>query len=323
MEFHSVLIIGGSGFIGHHIVDKLALTDWRVMVPTRHYDNAKDLLQLPPVDDVIEADVHDEAALDRLVPGNQAVINLVGILHGTQSKSGERYGPEFAKAHVELPRKIVAACARHGVHRYLHMSALGADKHAPSMYLRSKADGEEAAFSNPAVATTVFRPSVVFGAEDHFLNLFANLQKYFPLLLLGSADARFQPVFVEDVARAFVHALQDESTIGKIVELAGPKVYTLRELVRLAGIFSGHPRPVIALPEPLARLQAALLEHMPGEPLMTRDNFDSMKVDNVTSNSMLEAFGIEPTALEEVAPSYLQGRRPHEHVDTVHLNRPR
>lgn len=319
MAFHSVLVIGGSGFIGSHIIAKLALTDWRAIVPTRHYDHAKDLLLVPSMDDVVEADVHDEAALDRLIPGNDAVINLVGILHDSTVRSGERYGSEFARTHVDLPRKIVAACARHGVRRYLHMSALGADKDAPSMYLRSKADGEAAALSNPAVGVTIFRPSVVFGERDHFLNLFASLAKRFAVLPVAAADAKFQPVFVEDVAQAFVHALNDKTTIGKVFELAGPKIYTLRELVRFAGVFSGHPRPVIALPDALARLEAALLEHMSDQPLMSRDNLDSMKVDNVATTSMKDTLGIEPTALEEVAPSYLQGDRPHTHVDAVHV----
>ncbi|HJV54234.1 MAG TPA: complex I NDUFA9 subunit family protein [Noviherbaspirillum sp.] len=323
MAFHSVLVIGGSGFIGSHIIAKLAQTDWRAIVPTRHFDHAKDLLLVPSVDDVVEADVHDEAVLDRLIPGNNAVINLVGILHDPTAKSGERYGSEFARAHVELPRKIVAACARHGVQRYLHMSALGADRNAPSMYLRSKADGEEAAHSNPAVQATIFRPSVVFGERDHFLNLFASLARRFPVLPVAAADARFQPVFVEDVAQAFIYALIDKTAAGKTYELAGPKVYTLRELVKLAGEFSGHPRPVMALPDALARLEATLLEHTSDHPLMSRDNLDSMKVDNVAATSMRDTLGIEPTALEEVAPSYLQGERPHEHVETVHVEAPR
>lgn len=323
MAFHSVLVIGGSGFIGSHIIAKLALTDWRAIVPTRHFDHAKDLLLVPSMDDVIEADVHDEATLDRLVPGNTAVINLVGILHDPTARSGEAYGREFARAHVDLPRKIVTACARHGVQHYLHMSALGADKNAPSMYLRSKADGEEAALSNPAVGVTIFRPSVVFGEHDHFLNLFASLAKHFPVLPVAAADAKFQPVYVEDVAQAFVHALNEKTTIGKIYELAGPTVYTLRELVKLAGAFSGHPRPVVGLPPVLARLEAALLEHMSTQPLMSRDNLDSMKVDNVATTSMKNTLGIEPTALEEVAPAYLHGDRPHEHVATMHVRAPR
>lgn len=315
MDYHSVLVIGGSGFIGSHIVAKLAQTDWRVVVPTRHYENARHLLELPEVEDVIEADVHDDATLNRLIHGHTAVINLVGILH---SRWGNPYGPDFAKAHVELPKRIVAACVANGVHRYLHMSALGADRNGPSMYLRSKADGEAMAFSNPALATTVFRPAVVFGDQDRFLNMFARLEKFLPMMLLARADAKFQPVYVEDVAQAFVHALLNDRTIGKVYELAGPKVYTLRELVKLAGIYTGHPRPVIGLPDPLARLQALIMEHMPGGPLITRDNLDSMKVDNVATGPIDPELGITPTELEAVAPYYLTGQKPHAGVEAVH-----
>lgn len=318
MEYRSILVIGGSGFIGSHIIAKLEGGDCHVTVPTRRASHAQHLLLLYAVENVVEADVHDDATLDRLVQGKDAVINLVGILHGKPGPAGSSYGPEFARAHVELPRRIVAACAKHGVHRLLHMSALGADKNAPSMYLRSKADGEEAAMSNPAVGTTVFRPSVVFGDKDHFLNTFAFLQRMMPVMLLAGAEARFQPVFVEDVAQAYVNALHDDRTIGKVYELAGPTIYTLAELVRLSGEYTGHRRPVIGMPESVARLQAFFLEHLPGDPLMTRDNLDSMKVDNVAHGPIAPELGIVPTALEAVAPYYLQDGRPHSGVDPQH-----
>lgn len=315
MDYRSILVLGGSGFIGSHLLAKLAVTDCSVTVPTRHYEQSRHLLLLPAVD-LVEADIHDDRQLAELVAGKDLVINLVGILHG---RRGTPYGPEFARAHVELPRRLVAACAAHGVHRYLHMSALGADRNAPSMYLRSKADGEAAAFSDPALAVTVFRPSVVFGDNDHFFNLFASLQKWLPVMPLAGADAKFQPVYVEDVAQAFVNALHTEHSIGKAYELVGPTVYTLRELVHLAGLYAGHERPVVGLPDGLARLQAFLMEHLPGEPMITRDNLDSMKVDNVASGTAMEELGIEPTALEAVAPYYLQGMRPHGHVDSMHV----
>lgn len=304
MSFHSVLVLGGSGFIGGHVVAKLAETDWRVVVVTRHYEHAKHLLEVPTVEDVIEADIHHDETLRSLLRGQNAIINLVGILH---SHPGTPYGPEFAKAHVELPRRIVAAAAKMGVHRYLHMSALGARLDAPSMYLRSKAAGEGAAFAEPSVATTAFRPSVVFGEGDHFLNMFAKLEKFLPVVPLARPGAKFQPVFVEDVARAFVNALLDPRTIGRVYELAGPNVYTLRELVRMAGVYSGHPRPVIGLPDAFARMQAMVLEHLPGEPLMTRDNLDSMSVDNVAMAPIAPELGIVPTPLEAIAPYYLSG----------------
>jgi uncharacterized protein YbjT (DUF2867 family) len=314
MAYPSVVVIGGSGFIGSRVVGELSASGRFVLVPTRRYEHARHLLVYPTVE-VVEADVHDAATLRRLFEHRHAVVNLVGILHSRTGPRGSLYGPDFARQHVELPKKIVTACAASGIRRYLHMSALGADKTAPSMYLRSKADGEAAACSEPAVNTTIFRPSVVFGEEDHFLNLFAKLQKFLPLMLLGGADAKFQPVYVGDVAKAFARALDNDISdklIGAVVELVGPRIYTLRELVKLAGWYAGHPRPVIGLPAPLARLQAMLLEHMPGGPLMSRDNLDSMKTDNVATMPPHSELGITPTYLEAVAQHYLGlSRVPH------------
>jgi NADH dehydrogenase len=295
-----VLVLGGTGFIGSRLVAHLAAQGRSVIVPTRRALHARHLIVLPCVD-AVEADVHDEATLLQLMAGVDAVINLVGVLHSRRGASGSDYGPEFARAHVELPRKVVAACSRAGVHRYLHMSALGASPKGPSMYQRSKAAGEAAALSNPALAVTIFRPSVVFGEGDNFLNLFARLQRLLPIMMLGGAGARFQPVYVEDVVEAYTNALEDRGTVGRIIELVGPRVYTLRELVHLAGRYSGHPRPVIGLPPALARLQAWFLEHAPGGPLISRDNLDSMRVDNVASPGTVPM----PTSPEDVAPFYL------------------
>jgi NADH dehydrogenase len=300
-----VLVLGGSGFIGRHLVARLGVDGCRIIVPTRRFEHARDLLVVPGVEDVVEADVHDDAALNRLVEGKDAVINLVGVLHSRPASDNQKYGPDFARAHVELPRRVVAACAAHGVRRYLHMSALGADPNGPSMYLRSKGDGEAAARSNFAVTTTVFRPSVVFGEDDHFLNLFARMQKHFPVIPLACADAKFQPVYVHDVVHAFAASLNNIRTFGKTYPLVGPRVYTLRELVRLAGEYSGHPRPIVELPPMPARMQAWMFEHLPGEPLMSRDNLDSMRLDSVSDQPMASELGIMPTALEMSAPNWL------------------
>ena len=295
-----VLVLGGSGFIGSRLVAQLAAQGRSIVLPTRRAIHARHLIMLPSVE-VVEADIHDEATLARLVHGVDAVINLVGVLHSRRGKSGTPYGPDFERAHVALPQKLAAACAKAGVHRSLHMSALGASANGPSMYLRSKAAGEAAALSQPSLAVTIFRPSVVFGEGDSFLNLFASLQKFLPVVALGGADARFQPVYVEDVVHAFVTALEDRASFGRVVELVGPRVYTLRELVQLAGRYSGHPRPVFGMPPALARMQAWFLEHAPGGPLMSRDNLDSMRADNVGSPGTVPM----PTAPEDVAPFYL------------------
>jgi len=294
-----VTLIGGSGFVGRHIARTLAAEGVRVIVPTRNRERAKDELIVLPTADVVAADVHSPADLERVLAGSDAAINLVGILH-------ESRRARFATVHAELPVKIAQACRRVGIARLLHMSALGADPNAPSAYQRSKAEGEarlmEAA--GDALAVTVFRPSVIFGAGDSFLTLFARLQRFLPLVLLGSPRARFQPVWVEDVARAFAVALPEPLTFGQRYELCGPTVYTLRELVALAGRASGHPRPIIGLGRTLSYLQALALEWSPVK-VLTRDNLRSMTVDNVCACGWPEVLGAGPASLETIAPAYL------------------
>jgi uncharacterized protein YbjT (DUF2867 family) len=310
---NNILVIGGSGFVGRHIVARLVDRGCRVTVPTRRRARARHLILLPTVD-VVECNVNDDRTLDTLLRDHDAVINLVGILQGSR---GTPYGPEFARAHVELPKRVVAGCTRLGIRRYLHMSALGADSKGPSMYQRSKGDGE-AAVRSSALDWTIFRPSVIFGPDDRFLNTFATLAKFFPVLPIGGVDVKFQPVWVGDVAAAFVNALDNRETYGKTYELAGPAVYTLRQLVEFAAAASGHPRPVVALPDGMARLQARLMELAPGEPLMSRDNLDSMKVDNVASRQPYvpaPELGIVPTALEAEAPAYLAGLTVRSRLD--------
>jgi len=253
----------------------------------------------------VQADIREPVTLERLLARCDAAINLVGVL---QSRNGQPYGPAFAAAHVELPKRLVAACLAAKVPRLVHMSALKAAADAPSQYLRSKADGEAAIVAARAqLATTIFRPSVVFGPEDQFLNLFARLQRVLPVLFLASPDAQFQPVYVGDVAEAFVRALDEDESHGKAYDLVGPKVYRLRELVAYAGQVSGHPRPIVGLGDRLSYLQAWLMELAPGK-LMSRDNYHSMKLPN-TSEAKLP-FGIHATPLEAVAPVYLKGLSP-------------
>jgi NADH dehydrogenase len=311
---NKILVIGGAGFVGRHIVARLVDRGLRVTVPTRHRARAGHLILLPTVE-VVESDVSSDDALDLLLRDHDAVINLVGILQGSR---GTPYGREFARAHVELPKRIVAGCTRQGIGRYLHMSALGADPKGPSMYQRSKGDGE-AAVRASSLDWTIFQPSVIFGPEDRFLNTFASLAKVFPVLPIGGADVRFQPVWIGDVAQAFVNALDNRATYRKSYELVGPRVYTLRELVQFAAAASGRPRPVLALPGGIAQVQARMMELAPGEPLMSRDNLDSMKVDNIASRQPYvpaPELGITPTAMEAEAPRYLSGQTVRTRLDS-------
>lgn len=314
-----VLVVGGTGFVGTQVCRKLLSQAWQVTVPTRSRSHAAHLHALAGLT-LLEIDVHDEAALMRAVAGHDAVVNLVAILHGDQAA--------FDQVHVALPQKLARACRAAGVRRVVHISALGADAQnpgsAPSMYLRSKGQGEAVlieaagAGSHAAFDLTILRPSVIFGAQDKFLNVFAKLQKVLPFMPLAGADARFQPVWVDDVASAVALSLAQEDAAvtpsaakPKIIEACGPEVFTLKQLVQLAaqlsGVRGGRGRPVMALPLWLGHVQAALMALAPGEPVMSHDNLDSMKVDNVASGKVpgLQSLGITPAALRPIAQDYL------------------
>jgi len=295
MAVESVLIVGGSGFVGRHVVNRLVEDGHKVVVPTRRQSNANEIKLLPTVS-IVECDVNRPPDLQRLVERSTAVINLVGILNESGSNT-------FARAHVELPRKLVAACAAARMRRFVHVSALNADPAGPSGYLRSKGEGE-AAVSASGLDWTIFQPSVIFGREDDFLNRFAKLMRILPLLPLAGAAARFQPVYVGDVAECIARALRLDATFGRTYRVCGPEIYTLRDLVRYAGSLTGASRPVLGLGPSLARLQAWVLEHLPGA-LLTRDNLDSMAKDSVCGCEFPAIFGIAPRALEAVAPTYL------------------
>lgn len=301
MTSHKILILGGSGFVGRAVCELLVRQDGgtaAITVPSRRPAAHRGLQVLPGLD-MIEADVHDEAQLTQLLQGQDLVINLVAILQGDEAA--------FERAHVRLPQTLAAACKRAGVSRVIHVSALGVGPQAPSRYLRSKTRGE-AVLQAAGLDLTILRPSVIFGADDQFLNLFAALQSWFPLMPLAGAEAQFQPVWVEDVASAILRCAQDASTIGKTFEIAGPQVMRLGELVKLAGRLSGHDRRVLALPSFLAKAQALVMENLPGEPMMSRDNLASMEVPNVASGTLpgLADLGIQAHAVEPIAAGYLR-----------------
>jgi NADH dehydrogenase len=302
MQSRRILITGGSGFLGSAIVRRLSGSDTQLVIPTRDSARAAHLAGLPGVE-IATADIHDPTTLQRLAEGAQAAINLVGVLH---SRSGTPWGADFERAHVALPRALAAACHRAGTARLIHVSALGADHYGPSEYQRSKAAGEEAIQDGGTPpAWTILRPSVVFGPGDSFLNLFAQLTKFIPVLPLAGANTRFQPVFVSDVAEVVARCLDDASSAHQCFDLAGPHTYTLAELVRYVCRLTGRRRLVFGLPEPLAMLQAAGMELLP-KPPMSRDNVRSLRRDNVTAGAPLP-FGLNPTALEDIAPGYLAG----------------
>lgn len=305
MTHQQICLIGGTGFVGHHLINHLTRAGYHVRVPTRRRERHRDLLVNPRVQ-LLEANVFEPAQLRKLVAGCDAVINLVGILNETGSS-----GVGFTRAHVELPREIVDAMIATGVKRLLHMSALNAyPREEHSHYLRTKGEGEDLVHAAAAkgLQVTSFRPSVIFGPGDSFFNRFATLLKLTPLVFpLACADSKFAPVYVGDVAEAMVHALQSAATVGKHCDLCGPEIYTLAELVEYTARQLGLRRHVWKLSDSLSWMQARALEYVPGKPF-SRDNYWSLQKDSICNQNCLIELGIRPTAIDVVVPGYLGQR---------------
>ncbi|MCX7946250.1 MAG: complex I NDUFA9 subunit family protein [Hydrogenophilus sp.] len=304
-SLRTIVLFGGSGFIGSHLANRLAAAGWRIVVVTRRAVTARHLLILPTLE-IVESPLPDPERLAAIVAGADAVVNLIGILH---SRPGTPFGPDFARAHVEWPQRIATACCTMAVPRLIHISANGASPSASSEYLRSKAAGEAAIRTHCAVDHTcpthwtILRPSVVFGPGDSFFTLFARLAALLPLIPLGKANAQLQPIYVGDLCTVIEQLLSNPLTHGQTYALGGPRTYTLKELVAYAARISGHPRPILSLPDPLARWQAWLLSLLPTPPL-TPDNLRTLEHPNTISGPPLP-FGLTPTPLEAVVPLYL------------------
>jgi len=302
MTIKTVTVLGGAGFVGSCIVTKLDAAGYKVKVLKRHRERAKHLILLPNVQ-VLTCDFINSNALTDALKGSDAVINLIGILHESKRNS-------FESVHHQLPRRIAQMCEELGIIRLLHMSALRAGKYAPSKYLRSKAAGEEAIneFSKK-LDITIFKPSVIFGRGDNFLNLFAKVINFVPVLILGKPNAKFQPIWVDDVADIFVKSLENTATYGKTYELGGPNVFSLQELITKVMEVVGKKRPIFGLNNSFSYMQALALECLPGK-LMTRDNVHSMEVDNVTEGPLALELGVKLTPLEAVIAEYLTNTSP-------------
>lgn len=307
MRLKEICVLGGSGFVGSAIVAKLDAAGYSVKVLTRRRDTARHLLLLPNVQ-VVECNVLDYQALNSALRGADAVINLIGILHQIRRLS-------FNTMHHQLPAQLAKICADLGITRLLHMSSLCADKKAPSQYLQSKALGEAALLAlQDKLNITIFKPSVIFGRGDAFINLFATLIKILPVVMLAKPNAKFQPVWVEDVASCFVKSLENTATYGQTYELAGPKVYSFRELVQQVMNTLHIQRPIIGLSDKLSYAQAFMMEWLPIK-LMSRDNIRSMELDSVSAKPFPAIFGVAPTALEAVIPEYLVDETPRGAYD--------
>ena len=290
-----IVVLGGSGFVGRHLVNALVARERDVVVATRAREHAKSLFMLPRVE-IVETNVRDATALARITRGADAVVNLVGVLN-------ESRGATFDDIHVSVTDAAIRACRSNGVRRFLQMSSLNADPKGPSAYLRSKGEAE-AKVATSGLAWTIFRPSVIFGPEDRFLNTFACIARLMPVVFLAGAKARFQPIYVGDVVKAFAIALDDDRTIGQHYPLCGPKVYTLSELFKYAASQTTNPPLIIGLPASVAQVQAWFLEALPGK-LLTRDNLASMRVDSVCDCAYPIVFGGQAHEMEALVPTYL------------------
>lgn len=300
MKINTVCILGGTGFVGRHLIQELTASGYQLRVLTRRREQHRDLLVLPNLV-LVEADIHDAHALTGQFSGCDAVINLVGILN----EKG-RDGSGFRRAHVELPRKIVQACLAAGVTRLLHMSALNADAQAGrSHYLRSKGVGEELVHGVQGLHTTSFRPSVIFGPEDSFFNRFATLLKFSPFIFpLACPQARFAPVYTSDVVKSFALALNEMASFGQRYELCGPRIYTLKQLVEYTAHVINVRRKIIGLSDGLSRLQARIFDWLPGKPF-SLDNYYSLQTDSICRGPFPAIFNIAPTPVEAIVPNYL------------------
>lgn len=300
-----VTVFGGSGFIGAQVVRALARAGHRVRVAVRKPHLAVEVQPLGDVGQIqiVGCDVTSDEAVARALEGATAAVNLVGVLH-------EGPGRRFKALHAEAPARIARACAARGVSRFVQVSALGADAGSPSVYARTKAEGEAAARA-ALPSTVVIRPSVVFGKGDGFLNRFAAMAAISPALpLIGGGRTRFQPVYVGDVAAAIARAALDPACAGRTYELGGPAVYTLREVLELVMAETGRRRALAPLP-----FFAASLIGLAGDvaavvgvtPPLTRDQVRLLQADNVVSGAHpgLTDLGLEPIGMEAVVGGYL------------------
>lgn len=310
MKTYNICVLGGTGFVGKHLINRLASEGHQIRVLTRHREQHRDLLVLPTVT-LISANIHNQNELSKNFAGQDVIINLVGILN----ESGHK-GQGFQRAHVQLTQKVVQACESNKVTRLLHMSALNANaKKKISHYLLSKGQAEDLVHIINTLQVTSFRPSVIFGDGDSFINRFYKLLKLMPFAMpLACPEARFAPIYIGDVVEIMLQSLHNPKTIGQRYNLCGPKVYTLKQLVQYTASFLPYRRHVLGLPPLLSKLQAYILEYFPGKPFSI-DNFNSLQVDSVCKEPFPEIFDIQPRTLEEIVPQYLNNQSQRNQYD--------
>lgn len=309
-----VTIFGGSGFVGRHLVRALARDGWRIRVAVRRPDLAGHLQPLGAVGQIhaVQANLRYRDSVARAVHGADAVVNLVGIL----AESGRQ---SFQAVQAQGARIIAEEAAKAGISNFVQLSAIGADADSPAAYARTKAAGEAAVLASIPGAV-ILRPSIVFGPEDQFFNRFARMAQFLPFLpLIGGGETKFQPVFVGDVAAAAAKALAGEAKPG-IYELGGPDVRSFKALLEAVLTITHRRRLLVPLPFSIAKLQASVLENLPGK-LLTVDQVTMLERDNVVSAAAtaegrtLQGLGITPSSYEAIVPTYLYSFRPHGQFD--------
>ena len=305
MLIKRIAVLGGAGFVGRSLCNRLSKEGYALRVLTRNREYNRENLILLPRLDLVQTDVHNPERLRQNLAGCEAVINLIGILN---EKGND--GAGFLQAHVKLAENLIQACRANGIRRVLQMSALNADaSNGASHYLRSKGRAEDLLHArDPELRVTSFRPSVIFGPNDSFFNRFARLLRLAPVFFpLACHNARFAPVYVLDVVEMMSRSLKDPQSYNRKYQLRGPKTYTLRELVEYTARVIGVRRRIIPLNDRLSRLQAAVFDFVPGKPFST-DNYLSAQTDSVCEANDLARCAIEPAALESVVPGYLNRR---------------
>lgn len=309
LETKTITVFGGTGFLGRHIIWALAKSGARIRVATRSPQQAYFLRPAGDVGQVVPVfcDIRNDDSVNAVLKGANEAINLVGVLN----ESGRN---TFFRIHVEAAERIAKACRANNLDLLVHMSALGASLDAPSKYAKSKAQGENKVV-HAFARSVILRPSVVFGPEDHFFNMFASMARISPCLpLIGGGQAKFQPVYVGDIAKAVYNILADtmpEKYYGQIYELGGPRVYTLREIMETVREMTHRNVALAPIPVPVAKLMGFFAGILPGKPL-TVDKVRTLARDNVIEAGTpgFRNLGVEPTGIEAILPSYLEQYRP-------------
>ncbi|MDE0919728.1 MAG: complex I NDUFA9 subunit family protein [Arenicellales bacterium] len=290
----TVVVIGGSGFVGRHLLARLVNAGLQVTALARSSAAESGLRKIAGVR-VVRVKLESDEALSVCLAGQAVVINLVGILHESREI-------DFDAVHVAFPCRLMHLCQAVGVTQYLHMSALNADAaKGPSRYLKSRGEGEDAVHhACGGVMVTSFRPSIIFGSGDNFFGVFDRLLDWMPVFPVVCPQTRFAPVCIDDVVEAFYQVLERGADFnGQRLNLCGPQIYTFKELVQFVARVTGRRRLVLGLPDWLSRLQALVMERLPGK-LFTRDNYRSMQIDSVCAGNNFSVLGISPKALEDV-----------------------